>query len=373
MSNGDPKPMMESDPLSVPEQPPASDVPSADDSSIPQTWHLTGTGMETREASLDELRTLLADTETATGDQEGKNYLIWAPGLWSWEPLDQLPRLLAGLTGTEPPAPPQSPQGKLYERVVAAMKRVIEESWGDFRQRITGKNFFGQIWWLLVLQLIPVVGSVINKGWRLELIRTGQSERWPDRMHIGRHFTEGMFLWAMYLLYLVPQFFLLTLIGFDWVEDLVNLAWWAAQNLTTGSSTQTFQEILGGGVVTFLLDSLVLAVYPVVAWPFYRAAMIRYALSGQAKVFWQLVENRRFVKANTDVLLGLYVPQKALWLLCLFLGAVLLSTGILAPLIPLALAPARLALSGLLYQKATRQRYPLAQFFPRETPAPAAA
>jgi hypothetical protein len=336
---------------------------------VPQTWHLTAAGMTSREASIDELRDLLAQTQGAKNAGDQRTYVVWTSGLWSWEPLVQLPRLLDALAARQPPPATESPEGSFGERFLATAKKIVGETWNDFRQRTTKKGFFGQIWWFLVVQLVPVVGWVINKGWRLDLIRTGQDEGWPDRMHIGRHFAEGMFLWAMYLLYLLPQFLLLTLIGFDWVEDVVNLVLWALQNLTTGSSTLSFHQILGGSVATFILDSLVLAVYPMVAWPFYRGAMIRYALSGQANVFWRPLDNWHFIKADLYVLLVLYVLQKALWVLSVVLGSILLFTGFLAPLIPLVLAPARLTLSGLLYQRVTRQRYPLAQFFPSEASA----
>jgi hypothetical protein len=209
--------------------------------------------------------------------------------------------------------------------------------------------------WLMLLQYVPIVASVINRGWRMDLMRSETSEGLPSRRNLGRHLAEGLLLWGIYLIYLLPFFFLLVLTEFRWIEELVDLIWWAGQTMVGGNPAQSLEHILGGGFVRFIFDTVLHFAYPWVSWPFYRSAMIRYALEDNLRVFWQFRKNRRFVKHNFETLAGVYLAEKGLWVTYAILSMALLATGIGAVLIPGLLSPLRLIASGVVYLRGIRE------------------
>lgn len=312
---------------------------------------------------------------------EGLPDLIWTPGMWRWEPPAEAARFLKSLEQTNPPEElPEEAARSLPERLKGLPRQVWSEFnpkriWKDMKEIVFGndpgkakREWRNRLVWFVLLQYIPVIASIINRGWRIDLMRSAATDGLPGRENVGRHLSEGLLLWGIYLLYLLPEFVFLALTGFKWVEQVIGLAWWAFQHLAGMEAAMSLGEILGGGVLRFMLETVVTLAYPILTWPLYRGAMIRYALEDRIGVFFELRKNWKLAKVNFDTLAGVYAAQKTLWGLYLVFSMVLLATGIGALLIPALLSPLRIIASGTVYIRGLRKSASMQGFFPASAP-----
>lgn len=320
--------------------------------------------------------------EHAQAGPRRSRFVAWIPGMWRWESAATTARYLAQCEAAAPPdALPDDPSHETFSERLRRFPRRMAATYhprqilADLKRFFgglgTSENLLGMVWhfwrdlggWFVATQYIPVVASIINRGWRLDLMRSGATGSLPRASQVGRHLAEGVLLWSFYLLYLLPQFLLLAATDFKWIEQLISLAWWA---LTLGGGSATLGSILQGGILRFLLDSLVAMAYPVLSWPFYRAAMMRYALQGDWKVFLQPRENLRFIEAHLDHLVMLYLWQKSLWAAYLLVSMLLLTTKVGILLIPALAGPLRQLVSGVLYLRGLSMGPRMEGFFPGE-------
>ncbi len=324
-------------------------------------WFYTTDDRQPREASTEEIRQLIA-----SGVLEPAHW-VWTSGLWRWVRAGEFERVHARLGEREavpPPLPePTGDERDLADGVLFRGKLML----GDLRKlfRRGRKLRLENLWSILILNYIPVIGSVINRGWRLDLMRTSNDDGFPRLRNIGSHISDGMFLWAMSLLYLFPLFFLLALNGFSWVDDALALIWWFIEVLFKDQTTRSFGEILATGSLRFTFESFIVFAYPLFSWPFYRTAMMRYALEDDKKVFFDFRRNYRTVRLEYRTLLEMFIPDKSLWIIWILLSMLFAVTGIGVFLIPAVLNPLRLAASAALYKRGTRDILPMTELFPK--------
>jgi hypothetical protein len=209
-----------------------------------------------------------------------------------------------------------------------------------------------KVWWFSLLQFVPILGSVLNRGWRLEMMARPKDNPFPPKEDFGRLLVLGILLWMMYGLFVLPEFvFLVVVDRFAIFLDLIELLRYIATVLKSGVPSQGLGDILSGTFFGFLARSGFLIFYPIVTWPFFRVAMIRFARDQQnLLVFFDIPGNLRIIRRHYPVIMQVYVEAKLLIALALLAGTLVTGTGVGFLLVPGIIAPVRVIASGLLYR-----------------------
>ncbi|MEM1177851.1 MAG: DUF4013 domain-containing protein [Acidobacteriota bacterium] len=331
--------------------------------------------------------------------------LIWSPGLWRWERAAdwrEWNRRLE-LTAPEEAPPAVAPELSFLEKCGEGVR--------DIRRQLRAKTALGQIWatsgkawlralrqgdgdgtrwswrdlvalitslferqgkvvdrlsWFVVLQFLPLAGVIINRGWRIDLMRSvAVGGSFPKRDQLGRHMADGLLLWAFYILYLLPQVFVMALTKFSWLETSVALVWWALEALVGSTHAKSLGDILVGGALRYGIETMVFLAYPAALWPFFRGAMIRYAMEDDWRVFLQLRRNAQLAKLHFATLARIYLAEKTLWaaylLAVMIIGVVTAGLGLLV--VPILLVPLRMIASGAIYLKGASTMVGMKNYF----------
>lgn len=204
--------------------------------------------------------------------------------------------------------------------------------------------------------LIPYFGLIPMRGWRLACVRESVQAgepRVPALEGVGRHFVDGLLLWALRTVFFIPLTVIVAATAFGTFGILIDSVKLLLDELGLGweGMEVTSAEDLAARITPRLLIRLLgPAVYVVLAWPIYRACIIRYAITGRAGDLF------RIDKAIATVLrhAGDFAMVFAVWLVLrlviqLPIAAVLTVSVFGAPLIPLVLMPMHYWATGYVY------------------------
>ena len=236
----------------------------------------------------------------------------WQPGMEGWRRLGEL--LSSAPEAVQPhvssPLPPAAP----VPPFVPGRLDIREALTFPFR----GSRGLARIWWMPFATLIPVFASMLLRGWRLDLIRRvsrEDPEPLPDVRDTGRFLANGAVLLVMAFLYNLPLTVFVLVFGFGKIAAALDVFWWALQNLFT-EGAGTFWAIVGGLVMELLVESIAPILFLVAVYPLYRMAVIRFALSGELRCFFQVFRNLRLCfRLMPEIFLVFFVDFIALRLL----------------------------------------------------------
>ncbi len=102
----------------------------------------------------------------------------------------------------------------------------------------------------------------------------------PDINGIGRYLADGMLLWLMTGIYFIPQIILLRLFGGGLVGNLLTVLTWFYETWIAGAETISFVALMADVGVGIAVALILPGIYYFLSWPFYRAAMTRYSVTG---------------------------------------------------------------------------------------------
>lgn len=208
-------------------------------------------------------------------------------------------------------------------------------------------NWPERLWLPPLIFFLPFVNVIVMRGWRLEVARRlgrGWSDRLPEPSGFGRYLLDGLVLWLMTGLYLIPQFVLLLFFGFGPLGALLAVLVW----LFTPERVSFF-TLLGQIGFGTLLQALLPLVYWLVTYPLYRVAMVRYAYTGSVGVFFDVANNLNIARQHLGLVLQIYLFEQLSAFLFVVLCALLAPTVIGALAIPLLLFPALYWTTGYLF------------------------
>ncbi|NJP06908.1 MAG: hypothetical protein HC837_15465 [Chloroflexaceae bacterium] len=218
-----------------------------------------------------------------------------------------------------------------------------------------------RLWWLPLISLVPLINVLVMRGWRLDLVGrmgTYRDQIVPRPGHIGRFIINGLILWLMSLLYALPQTILIWLFGAGLFTQARTIIEWFYRSFFTEAATMPFEEMMATVGTKLAISLIVPTIYYVLSWPVYRTAMIRYSVTGQITVFFDVVTTMPLLFRHSARLflafLYTIVTQIALFLI----SVALFFTGIGALLIPVVTIPINAWVTGHLYGQLARQMYP---------------
>ncbi len=208
--------------------------------------------------------------------------------------------------------------------------------------------------------LLPPLNLVLLRGWRLNIVRrmgTNQPIYLPDVSELGSLIRGGVVLWAMTGLFIIPHVALLGLFGFEGVQAFLQVIDWVYQRLILGQQpVDSFGKVMFGIVQAYGFALGIHAAYQTISWPTYRVGMMRYAITGDWRKFFDLRRNAKlgvmryrsefleafFVTLGVDTLLGLATTTFA-------------SVVVGVPLIPLLIVPLLYTANGYLWGCVTQR------------------
>ncbi len=154
------------------------------------------------------------------------------------------------------------------------------------------------------LTVFPPLGVLLARGWRLDVVRrfgAGDPEPIPRLKETGRHFALGLLLALLRTLFLAPAVVLLLIFSALSVWELVVATgkWVVYASLGWGEAT-TLRHVVTEFLVPAALQSLAPLAYLLLAWPLYRACIIRYALTGRSSALFELHKAAHLVARHAD-------------------------------------------------------------------------
>ncbi len=165
-------------------------------------------------------------------------------------------------------------------------------------------QWFARLWWVALIGLLPVIDLLVLRGWRLDLTRRiayGTANPFPFAKDFGRFLASGSVLWCMTLLYALPAIALLILLDATQVISALAAFLDIIKSIFTLSFDIFWTAVLQLGRALFkswLPVIVVLLFVFFLTGPLYRAAAVRYALTGKLSSFFHVRTNAKMVFAN---------------------------------------------------------------------------
>jgi hypothetical protein len=213
-------------------------------------------------------------------------------------------------------------------------------------------NWPAKLWWISLVNFVPILNVILMRGWRLNIVRRmGRREtNWlPDVHGIGNYLVDGLVLWFMSGVYFIPQIVLLSILGGDIIDNVLTILLWVYDNLFTDKETISFATLAGDVGFGLLVRMILPGIYFFLSWPFYRAAMIRYSVSGNPLVFFDFVTNARIVFGNLSSILLVFFLYLTTATILSSLSGLLIATFIGSLVVPMVLLPMGYWVTGYLY------------------------
>ncbi len=142
-----------------------------------------------------------------------------------------------------------------------------------------------KLWWVPLVCLVPFVGLLVIKGWRLDIIRrrmTHRDDPLPDLTDGGRFLVDGFWLYLVTLVYHLPLVVIMAATLAHTIEGVIEIFRWAGEALSEskGHGVSILWIVLE--VVFHLLCKLAVpVVYHYLLKPFLYAGLLRYAMTGR--------------------------------------------------------------------------------------------
>ena len=235
------------------------------------------------------------------------------------------------------------------------------------------KDWKSKMWLipLIGILLTPVVQLIALRGWRVELVRriglkTQNILPKADLSTVLKYAIHGIKLWAISFVYLFIPIILFKILGINpfkqLFREIINLIGYFFSN-NTGLPLST---LLWNSFWAIMYEILIQNMWLVFYYPYYRAASIRYALTGKLrKSHLAFMPNIMFVLRNVKEFISLMINQIVDKVVLFFLNAIL--TLILTPFISVFLFPMFLFFAdfwasgydyGQVAKKMAEQEYP---------------
>jgi hypothetical protein len=215
-------------------------------------------------------------------------------------------------------------------------------------------NWFSSLWMVLLGWLPLPMPMTINFGWLLDAAGRrgrGETELLPKAHNLPRIYLHGLIFWLMVVLYFVIP---LALLGMIYASEVAQLSaafdeWLATWFLNLGiqganAVIAVATDLRIGlypqpSLVEFFVDAMeryaaviwAPMVYCVLAFPLFLAGSVRFAITGKARSYFQVLHNFRIVVGHLP---------RFLWVLVLLfaLNLMLMSVGIIGALLWLTAA-----------------------------------
>ncbi|MFV9504969.1 MAG: DUF4013 domain-containing protein [Oscillochloridaceae bacterium umkhey_bin13] len=204
-----------------------------------------------------------------------------------------------------------------------------------------------RLWLPALIFFIPVINVIIMRGWRLEITRRlgrGWTDRLPEPNGIVRYFFDGLKLWFMTGIYLIPQFLILLFFGLGPIETLFTILAW----LFSPERTSLF-GLIGQIGLGSIIQLIVPLVYWALTYPLYRIAMVRFAYTGSLAVFFDVPTNLTIAQEHFGLVVRVYLFEQLTSVLFVFLSSLFGVTGIGVLVVAGVLFPAQYWTTGYLF------------------------
>lgn len=214
-------------------------------------------------------------------------------------------------------------------------------------------DWLQRMWWLAFVDFIPVLNLILLRGWRLDVTRRigyGNPQPIPELRDLGNFLGNGVILWFMTFLYHLPLF----LVVFFFQRELPSTIWdivvflfkwmWGEEGESSGVFLKLLVQALGQAFIPTL--------FYLATWPLYRAAMLRFALTGSPGAFFRPFANLRLAVRHLNLFFLLFFFDLLSQTLLTVVGGALTAIGIGVFVIPMVLLPVYYWTTGHLYGRA---------------------
>jgi hypothetical protein len=241
-------------------------------------------------------------------------------------------------TGTNPP---------VQQSMKQEMASVLEAVLFPFQN----PNWPVRLFWVPFVLFIPVIGLIVMRGWRLDITRR-MSMRNPDRLpqlgQLGRFFGDGVVLWMMTGIYAIPLLIILTLFAPNLMQNILTtlLFIWS---IMTNDPTMSFAQFATDILIGLLTQAGAPIAYQLISLPIYRTAMLRYSITGNMLVFFDVITSIQLCQRYFSGVMGAVFATIAANVAIVTISGFFTATVVGAILVPLIIFPLGYWVVGYIY------------------------
>ena len=216
------------------------------------------------------------------------------------------------------------------------------------------RNWPIKIWFAPLVNLVPILGLIAIRGWRVDIVRRmgrGEEQLLPNPSDIGRFLGRGTTLWVMTGIYAIPEIILLAIFGSKIIKNILDILLWIWQTVFTDEPTVAFSVLLAKVGMSLIAQLIIPGAYYFLSWPLYRAAMIRYSVTGNAALFFDIFRNIGLVIKYLDNFMLVFFYTILTQIMIALISGMFLATVVGSILIPLFSVPLFYWTTGYLYGK----------------------
>jgi hypothetical protein len=214
------------------------------------------------------------------------------------------------------------------------------------------KDVVQKIWWLPLVNFVPVLNLILMRGWRVSVVRRmgrHEAQFLPEPHNLGRFLADGTILWIMTGLYLIPQIILLAIFGQGAIDNILTILLWIFNTLFTDNPTIALSVLITDVLLGTIMQLIIPGAYWLLSWPVYRAAMIRFSTTGRVWAFFDIITNIKLVARHLDEFMLTFFWTLAMNALIGFVSGLFISTAIGSILVPLITIPMFYWTTGYIY------------------------
>lgn len=199
------------------------------------------------------------------------------------------------------------------------------------------KGWLKKMWWIPILNYIPGINLILLRGWRLDYTRRiARDEENPlPGFDLAQFFLSGSLLWCMTGLYSLVPIAMIAFFGVGGFGDLISDLGYFWDLLFTDKEVMPLGKFVVNEFRETLAALAIDSAWIVASFPLYRAAMVRYAVTGKLRSFLNVWGNGRFILKNPLKFAQVYMFSTVIIFLLSVGSSLLIATVVGAFLVPI--------------------------------------
>lgn len=199
------------------------------------------------------------------------------------------------------------------------------------------QGWLKKMWWIPILNYIPGINLVLLRGWRLDYTRRiARDEENPlPGFDLAQFFLSGCLLWCMTGLYSLVPIIMIAYFGVGGFGDMLSDLGYFWNYFFTDKEVMPLGKFLVSEFKETVIALAIDSAWIVASFPLYRAAMVRYAVTGKVRSFFNVWGNGRFILKNPYKFAQVYVFSTVIVFLLSVGSAMLLATVVGAFFVPI--------------------------------------
>ena len=193
----------------------------------------------------------------------------------------------------------------------------------------TQRNWPQALAYIGLIQLVPVLGYLIIRGWRFEIAQRVGAQRadaLPDWRHAKEHLKQGTLLFLVTQVYFLPMYLLLAWPRRGILWSVLGLLHACYVRLFSDLAPTPWWDIIAPGLQSLAIFVAILIVVPPLISPLVESATQRYAHTGRVRTLFEFWTNLKLALTDSGDVIRIELCIFGLNVLVFVLSTILVLT-----------------------------------------------